>query len=88
MLPYDGMSYQLEPVHAPGKVLAKSGTVQNPTPMMWVEIWSAGKNMIIRTVRSSRECDGKSDPVSGNADGMGKRTSAEAHHRRWTGYVL
>ena len=26
LLPYDGMYYQLEPVHAPGKVLAKSGT--------------------------------------------------------------
>lgn len=26
LLPYDGTYYQLEPVHAPGKVLAKSGT--------------------------------------------------------------
>ena len=26
LLPYDGTYYQLEPIHAPGKVLAKSGT--------------------------------------------------------------
>lgn len=43
LLPYDGTYYQLEPVHAPGKVLAKSGTNDRGFSILSLEtaMWGA-----------------------------------------------
>ena len=44
LLPYDGTYYQLEPVHAPGKVLAKSGTNDRGFSILSLEASMSGRS--------------------------------------------
>ncbi len=61
LLPYDGTYYQLEPVHAPGKVLAKSGTNDRGFSILSLETAMSGAaNQLFRFEEVSPEMDMRS----------------------------